>query len=781
MVGLISSKHFNIDTLQHDIRFSDLNLVQTPNGLFLVASSRELGVVITYAYDPVTGTLSHVDEAYFISSAAPPDGVTVQEINGTWHLAVEGTDTLAGLSISMDAYGNLTRGTSAGSESTALNMTAVGFADVAGIGQVMIGSAVGSGALSSYTIDAAGNITELFSLGLAGGDSVAALATFDVNGTDFAIYGALNGNSITCVTIDETGGLKTAASFGAAQGLGINTIQDIAMVEQGGTTYAIVASAGSSSLTVIAISETGDMTLTDHVIDSLDTRFMNADQVETIVINDVVFVVAVGSDDGLTVLNLLPDGTLVHRVSIADTTELGLTNVSEIQLYSDGTTLTILAGSDAEAGIQSLTVDIGFDGVVRVANGTESQLNGTDASDHIVGSDFADDIRGGKGNDFIYDGAGSDTMSGATGSDVFVFATDGETDTIVDFEYSRDRLDLSAFDFLRNVDQLTFISTATGGRLIYGDEVIELITRNGMPLTWDQLSGAIDLDLSHYLPEIGNGVIIHPEGTYEGVLYGTTSSDVVVGGSGDDILIGFGGGDTYDGQDGKDTVDYSVLGSHVIVDLADSYLNDGAAYGDTLTSIENIVGTNYDDRVSGNTAGNHIYGGLGNDTIYGQTGRDQIYGGDGNDRLHGGKHKDRVYGDDGDDRVYGYWGHDYLKGGNGNDLIRGHSGNDRLYGGNGDDRLEGGEGDDYLSGGRGSDEFVFDLGHDYIRDFNTDMDTLILDDALWGGADLSHQQIIDLYGTWDGDLFMLVFDETNTVVLEGITDPNDLTGVMEII
>nr|WP_219783260.1 calcium-binding protein [Celeribacter sp. PS-C1] len=758
-----------------------MNLVQTPNGLFLVASSRELGVVITYAYDPASGALSHVDEAYFVSSAAPPDGVTIQEIGGVWHFALEGTDTLAGLSISMDAHGNLTRGASAGAESTALNMTAVGFAEVDGIGHVMIGSAVGSGALTSYTVDAAGHLTEVSSLVLMGGDGVAALATFEVNGTDFVIYGTLNGNSITCATIDETGALTASASFGAAQGLGINTIQDISMVEQDGTTYAIVASAGSSSLTVIAISETGEMMLTDHVIDSLNTRFMNADQVETIVIDGVVFVVAVGSDDGVTVFNLMPDGTLVHRVSIVDAAEFGLTNVSEIQLYSDGNTLTILAASDAETGLQSLTLDTGFDGVVLFADGTESQLIGTAESDHIVGSDFADDIWGGGGNDFIYDGAGSDTLSGATGSDVFVFAADGETDTIVDFEYSKDRLDLSAFDFLRNVDQLTFVSTATGGRLIYGDEVIELVTRNGMPLTWEQVSGAIDLDLSHYMPEIGNGVIMHPEGTYEGVLYGTSNSDVITGGSGDDILIGFGGGDTYNGQDGVDTVDYSALGSKVIVDLADSNHNAGAAYGDSLSNIENIVGTSYDDRVAGDPADNHIYGGLGNDTIYGQTGRDQIYGGDGNDKLHGGKHKDRVYGDDGDDRVYGYWGHDYLKGGDGNDLLRGHSGNDRLYGGNGDDRLEGGEGDDYLSGGRGSDEFVFDLGHDYIRDFNSGMDILILDNALWGGADLTSQQIIEIYGVWDGDLFMLVFDEKNSLAFEGITDPNDLVGAMEFI
>ena len=57
---------------------------------------------------------------------------------------------------------------------------------------------------------------------------------------------------------------------------------------------------------------------------------------------------------------------------------------------------------------------------------------------------------------------------------------------------------------------------------------------------------------------------------------------------------------------------------------------------DFLSSIENVIGTDYSDTLSGDGFDNVLEGGLGNDTLSGAAGNDVLDGGGGNDTLSGG-------------------------------------------------------------------------------------------------------------------------------------------------
>jgi Ca2+-binding RTX toxin-like protein len=112
-------------------------------------------------------------------------------------------------------------------------------------------------------------------------------------------------------------------------------------------------------------------------------------------------------------------------------------------------------------------------------------------------------------------------------------------------------------------------------------------------------------------------------------LYGAGGDDLLQGGTGDDLLVG---------GEGVDTASYSASAGAVKVNLSrEGGQNTKAAGSDTLVSIENLVGSGGDDRLSGNGAGNALWGGGGQDHLAGGDGADTLNGGRGADVLDGGK------------------------------------------------------------------------------------------------------------------------------------------------
>ncbi|WP_177198552.1 hypothetical protein [Novosphingobium sp. CF614] len=225
-------------------------------------------------------------------------------------------------------------------------------------------------------------------------------------------------------------------------------------------------------------------------------------------------------------------------------------------------------------------------------------------------------------------------------------------------------------------------------------------------------------------------------GTFNDRLAGGAGDDVLVGYAGDDNLSGGDGDDTFegglgadalsggansaatDGTDAGDTARYVRSAVAVTVDLnlagAQTSADGSDALGDTLTGIENIVGSIYDDVIRGDANANKLFGLAGIDTLWGGAGDDVLSGDDGNDFLYGEDGADSMSGGLGNDKLYGGLGNDVLDGGDGNDLVLGQDGDDIQSGGLGDDNLNGGIGNDTLSGGAGNDRLFADDGDDTL-------------------------------------------------------------------
>ena len=251
-------------------------------------------------------------------------------------------------------------------------------------------------------------------------------------------------------------------------------------------------------------------------------------------------------------------------------------------------------------------------------------------------------------------------------------------------------------------------------------------------------------------------------------LSGSAHNDTLVGDASDNILEGAAGADTLDGGAGIDTVSYSGSREGVTVRLLTGAGARGDAEGDTLSNIENLIGSAYNDTFGGDTGNNVLRGGTGNDGLWSSGDDDTLIGGPGSDRVYGGAGQDTVSytgspegvtvrlhslvaaggdatGDtfpglvdvaytDADgveqtdslpdvERLTGSAHADILAGDRRDNVLDGDAGDDTLYGGPGggdddmtggpgNDRLFGGQGDDTLSGGPGDDRLAGGPGDD---------------------------------------------------------------------
>jgi Ca2+-binding RTX toxin-like protein len=136
-------------------------------------------------------------------------------------------------------------------------------------------------------------------------------------------------------------------------------------------------------------------------------------------------------------------------------------------------------------------------------------------------------------------------------------------------------------------------------------------------------------------------------------LVGNAYDNVLFGGFGDDDLEGNGGGDILNGSWGVDTANYTTSPAGVTVSLLWHSASGGDAEGDQLISIENLLGSQYDDGLLGDNGANVFNGMSGNDTLLGFGGNDWLSGGSGNDSLNGGAGQDLISGGIGADTLFG--------------------------------------------------------------------------------------------------------------------------------
>src|SRR5690606_34512682 len=104
---------------------------------------------------------------------------------------------------------------------------------------------------------------------------------------------------------------------------------------------------------------------------------------------------------------------------------------------------------------------------------------------------------------------------------------------------------------------------------------------------------------------------------FNDTLVGDAGNNRIFGQGGDDILGSKGGADVLDGGDGTDLVSFKSASAGAVVNLDNSNLNGGSASGLILISIEGVIGSSKDDRVTGNASANIVYGSAGKDTFIG--------------------------------------------------------------------------------------------------------------------------------------------------------------------
>ncbi len=469
----------------------------------------------------------------------------------------------------------------------------------------------------------------------------------------------------------------------------------------------------------------------------------------------------------------------------------------------------VVGKTDTFSNIEQISVFVS-----RFATAFDDTIDGSmsDAQLNLFTGAGDDIVIGGSADDTIEGVTGNDTLTGGAGADIFDFDFIGDVgaigDVITDFQ-ANDFIDLSLINTLGEVGgvdglDLVFIgANAFSGSVgeyrfqIGTNETVvqidengdgnsdrQIFITNGEFVLEETFSNSAILRIASGAPTAGNDFLVGTSGPDtidalggDDTVQGFGGNDTLLGNAGNDVLDGGSGADSLDGGAGFDTASYETASGGVTVRLSNGTANSFEAEGDSLNSIEALIGSSFadlfvgsdnantftsgagndtistgngdnyvnvgdgDDRVVGGTGRDIILGGNGNDRLFGRDGNDRIFGGDGNDALFGNANADILNGEDGDDAFRGLGGNDRINGGLGDDSLLGHTGrdimqgnvdndildageaddqlfgdegNDTLFGRDGDDVLEGGDGDDLLTGNRGSDTLTGGLGDDTV-------------------------------------------------------------------
>jgi len=487
----------------------------------------------------------------------------------------------------------------------------------------------------------------------------------------------------------------------------------------------------------------------------------------------------------------------------------------------DGNDLITTSSGDHGGVRDSLGSLISVDVLVK-GGGGDDQIVAATGSDGIDGGDGNDTLTlggdddkgiGGAGNDNIYGGSGGDTIDGGAGDDVmdggdgvdklsYLTALAG---VIVDLALTNQQntggggLDaLSGFEILEGsnfADTLSGNDANNGLEGEDGDDILDgrggadqLLGGNGSDtVDYTASTAAVTINLADGATEQGG----HAEGdTLNSIenIRGSAFDDSLTGDDGDNQLDGRGGADQIIGGNGVDTAVYAGSPEAVAINLADGVAESGGdAQGDTLTSVENIVGSEFSDSLTGDDNSNRLDGRGGADQLAGGNGVDiadytgspaaiTINLADGVPESGGYAEGDTltsmeiVWGSAFADSLAGDANANQLEGRDGNDTIAGAGGNDILYGGLDDDSLSGGDGNDALRGGAGADQMDGGVGTDSVS---------YSDSA--GAVAVNLQLGTGTGGDAAGDVFVLgtienVFGSSFSDTLTGNAGTNQLTG-----
>lgn len=384
-------------------------------------------------------------------------------------------------------------------------------------------------------------------------------------------------------------------------------------------------------------------------------------------------------------------------------------------------------------------------------------IHSNGASDfYDMGTNTITDSAGSSDSILMHNGQLSDMNFTVSGNDLIIdFDQAIGSITIVDqFTYTNtiENLEFGSWDFTNKVKDVTttysFVETLTSG--------------NDGPYYASTSTSFIGSDRNIVDGLAGDDTIYL--GIGDDIAYGGYGDDTIYGEGGDDVLIGGTGADDLYGGVGTDTAVYK--GSlAVTVDLLNGTGSGGDAAGDTLTDIENVIGselTTERDFLYGDEGVNKLYGMAGDDLLEGDGGADYIDGGDGWDyarytRSTSGVNIDletgvHTGGDAAGDTLVNI---EAITGSSYADTFQGDDDHNYFYGGNGDDRMVGGLGKDQFWGQGGADTLAFEDATatferpDLFRDFDTSEGDAIDISVILSGYDPLTDAISDFVSLTD--------------------------------
>jgi Ca2+-binding RTX toxin-like protein len=439
------------------------------------------------------------------------------------------------------------------------------------------------------------------------------------------------------------------------------------------------------------------------------------------------------------------------------------------------------------------------------ANNLGNTLSGGAGTDTLIGGDGVDLLDGGTEADSMRGGAGNDTyLVDHAGDVVTELATQGTTDTVeASINYTLtahvEKLILTGTAAINgtgnNADNT--ITGNSGNNSLTGGVGADTIdggggintasyTASDAGVTVSLVAGATNTG-GHALGDVLSNIHNLLGSAHADTLIGDASdnrleggagNDALSGGAGTDTLIGGAGADSFNGGDGADTVSYAGS-TAVTVSLASGATNTGGdAQGDTFSTVENLIGSNNNDTLTGDGNANILDGGIGNDRLNGGGGADTLVGGLGDDvyEINGSGVTIVEIANQGTDRVESTVDHtlgDHLENlqlmGSANLRGTGNTLNNTLTGNAGDNTLSGGDGQDTLIGGAGNDSLIGGAGNDTL-DLRTG-NTNLVGDTADGGA--GSDTVIIAYSALGGSVDNLNGGaDTDTLQVHGTSGVN---------
>ncbi|NJN86303.1 MAG: calcium-binding protein [Leptolyngbyaceae cyanobacterium SL_7_1] len=382
---------------------------------------------------------------------------------------------------------------------------------------------------------------------------------------------------------------------------------------------------------------------------------------------------------------------------------------------------TVLLTSPIDGLLINLSANRGYGGEAqgdRLFN--LENLQGSVYGDVLVASQFGGTIDGFSGDDIILAGAGEDELNGNSGTDWLSYLM------------SNAGVNVSLATGGSRSGSI-FSSIGLGG-YAQGDQQVRFETFEG--------SGVFLSSFEHL--EGSNFDDVLEGDSRDNILRGLAGADAIEGGDGNDTIVGGAGADTLDGDGnsatlrantdsafgGGDTASYKESSAGVTVSLLTGIGSGGHAEGDSLTEIENLIGSNFGDSLFGSFGDNDFNPGLSNGGV------DYVNGLFGTDRL---TILDYAFNDTGAPIIGGFTntatgsgsivrGSDTVNFDNIDRLVlTGTFQGDQVVGGQNRDVLQMGAGDDVVDGGGGNDYLDGDDGIDTLSDDLSDKtDNIVL-------------------------------------------------------